>query len=427
MAATGSLEEHRMSSSSLALPRGRSSRRSSGSSISDGSNQREAYTQALDQIHSTASQSNTLTTFNDFAPPPDFVRTDARGRSTSNTGAFGGIYKRLRASVSSSNVQPSPSPPRPRTGEGVRPLSRGHRPPPLTKQVRKLEDPGLRSTNSPRLIEPSLKSGVSVSFASADSAQRTLTSDATAELKSPVELFPSLSSPSIDVTRAEEPNEGRRERVLAKINTPKTPSFPSSARLSTTGDIYRDQSAERKNVDHQNIDEKHVAQVDGLVEPSSSDHPATISQVKTVIDEPVVKTDQQSTTSGLAKLDTTRGHSIGSIASPRLPKSASSNLTPTYPALSVPSASGSQLSTAHGSAANLRLIPLSSTKKDGLIAQMRRKILNRDFWMKDENAKVCFNCGDSFSTFRRKHHCSKSTLFSLVFRLTKDGFPFDEL
>lgn len=36
---------------------------------------------------------------------------------------------------------------------------------------------------------------------------------------------------------------------------------------------------------------------------------------------------------------------------------------------------------------------------------MRHKILSRDFWMKDENAKVCFGCGDSFSTFRRKHHC----------------------
>lgn len=39
--------------------------------------------------------------------------------------------------------------------------------------------------------------------------------------------------------------------------------------------------------------------------------------------------------------------------------------------------------------------------------QMRKKILSREFWMKDENAKVCFNCGDGFSTFRRKHHCSK--------------------
>lgn len=27
--------------------------------------------------------------------------------------------------------------------------------------------------------------------------------------------------------------------------------------------------------------------------------------------------------------------------------------------------------------------------------------------MKDENAKDCFYCGDPFTTFRRKHHCSK--------------------
>lgn len=37
--------------------------------------------------------------------------------------------------------------------------------------------------------------------------------------------------------------------------------------------------------------------------------------------------------------------------------------------------------------------------------QMRRKILDREFWMRDENAKDCFNCGDAFTTFRRKHHC----------------------
>ncbi|KAF2197652.1 hypothetical protein GQ43DRAFT_483976 [Delitschia confertaspora ATCC 74209] len=39
------------------------------------------------------------------------------------------------------------------------------------------------------------------------------------------------------------------------------------------------------------------------------------------------------------------------------------------------------------------------------LPQMRRKVLSREFWMRDENAKDCFNCGDAFSTFRRKHHC----------------------
>lgn len=37
--------------------------------------------------------------------------------------------------------------------------------------------------------------------------------------------------------------------------------------------------------------------------------------------------------------------------------------------------------------------------------QMRRKILDREFWMRDENAKECFKCGDTFTTWRRKHHC----------------------
>lgn len=47
------------------------------------------------------------------------------------------------------------------------------------------------------------------------------------------------------------------------------------------------------------------------------------------------------------------------------------------------------------------ILPGSSS----LIHEMSRKVLSRDFWMKDENAKVCFNCGDAFTTFRRKHHC----------------------
>ncbi|KAF7519677.1 hypothetical protein PCG10_009844 [Penicillium crustosum] len=42
---------------------------------------------------------------------------------------------------------------------------------------------------------------------------------------------------------------------------------------------------------------------------------------------------------------------------------------------------------------------------DGLLSQLRSKLLSRDFWMRDENAKDCFYCGEPFTTFRRKHHC----------------------
>ena len=46
-----------------------------------------------------------------------------------------------------------------------------------------------------------------------------------------------------------------------------------------------------------------------------------------------------------------------------------------------------------------------STKPHGPAPELPRKLLGREYWMRDENAKDCFNCGDAFSTFRRKHHC----------------------
>lgn len=42
-----------------------------------------------------------------------------------------------------------------------------------------------------------------------------------------------------------------------------------------------------------------------------------------------------------------------------------------------------------------------------IFSQIKSKILNKEYWMRDENARDCFYCGDPFSTFRRKHHCSK--------------------
>ncbi|KAK8196110.1 Mitochondrial distribution and morphology protein 12 [Zalaria obscura] len=38
-------------------------------------------------------------------------------------------------------------------------------------------------------------------------------------------------------------------------------------------------------------------------------------------------------------------------------------------------------------------------------ASLKRRVISKEFWMKDENARDCFYCGGAFSTFRRKHHC----------------------
>ncbi|CAG8140254.1 unnamed protein product [Penicillium salamii] len=65
----------------------------------------------------------------------------------------------------------------------------------------------------------------------------------------------------------------------------------------------------------------------------------------------------------------------------------------------------------------------------GVVSELRNRLLSRDFWMRDENAKDCFHCGEPFTTFRRKHHCrtcgqifdSKCTLLISGVRFGQQG------
>lgn len=49
--------------------------------------------------------------------------------------------------------------------------------------------------------------------------------------------------------------------------------------------------------------------------------------------------------------------------------------------------------------------PVQQSRGDNSASQLRSNLLSKEFWMRDENAKDCFHCGETFSTFRRKHHC----------------------
>lgn len=51
--------------------------------------------------------------------------------------------------------------------------------------------------------------------------------------------------------------------------------------------------------------------------------------------------------------------------------------------------------------------PGNSEAVNQALRQLRMGNLTRDFWMKDEVCKECFLCGNTFSAWRRKHHCSK--------------------
>ncbi|KAF2721768.1 hypothetical protein K431DRAFT_284459 [Polychaeton citri CBS 116435] len=58
---------------------------------------------------------------------------------------------------------------------------------------------------------------------------------------------------------------------------------------------------------------------------------------------------------------------------------------------------------------------------------IKRRVISKEFWMKDENAKDCFSCGQAFSTFRRKHHCRTcGQIFDAKCTSLIDGRPFSQ-
>ncbi|CAL8576848.1 Mitochondrial distribution and morphology protein 12 [Xanthoria parietina] len=72
-----------------------------------------------------------------------------------------------------------------------------------------------------------------------------------------------------------------------------------------------------------------------------------------------------------------------------LRRSDTSSLGPTYPYPRMPSSK------------EQNFVNISQST----LSQTRNRVLDKEYWMKDENARDCFYCGDPFSTFRRKHHC----------------------
>ena len=94
------------------LPLGLRSRRGSIASLSSTAPiDREQLSQALDKIHSTACQSETLTTFNEFAsPPPSSSNSESKGLAGDiMQNGLSGLYSRFRGAVGGGKEKTGPS------------------------------------------------------------------------------------------------------------------------------------------------------------------------------------------------------------------------------------------------------------------------------------------------------------------------------
>lgn len=359
---------------------------------------KETLTQALDDIHASASRSAELTAFNEFAPPPSSAGSDDRGfvgNLVPNT--LGGIYQRLKTSVGASNDKPSPSlAPRHRdrarqspevadcpatqtySGRPVRRSGGDVTPSKPPTHLRAHSDLSLASLSISDRVESSSRPSVRGEDMRLMTPKRigspNLFASQVSQQSSPES--PPQADDVMNIGRAGKPEKTMSQEVLLSGSATKSSGPPQTIANYTTTDVASTHSvtAAKEAKDTESIPQSVTPPI--LRASNVKSETALRQEVDTA--KPIALTRlamSAGTTANVMEV-----HTKGDIS----PLRPGTNVRDTRTSVEVPS-------------------PAPASGK--IMREMRRKVLSRDFWMKDENAKVCFSCGDSFTTFRRKHHC----------------------
>jgi len=503
------------SASSSFLSQLRRSRRGSHASISSTSQiNKGTLAEALDQIHSTASQSDALTTFNEYTSPPSSSSGgEDRGNTSELQGGFSGLYSRFRASVG--NVKDIVT----LSGEesiaddvSTKSLRHAHLTPTPTRVLSdpsKSSKPPVNSATEGNSLDGSRHSSrgpVPEEASAQDGARKSRLSNLSsgvvlAEAKTPSSLIGPLKSPANLTTAAasvaspavvEINVNAIKESILsndATLDSPKqdtvtvkksTVGSRAEAKLSSAVGQQRPASLQSRSIDLP--EDNHMTVIDPLVpiacQVNFNDAPKRLSEFGESGEAKAVRssgsstnnaslshrsymgspeeseiekrklvpgkrgsnieetpriiadpgTPQPPTTGGLVPSEVDRSF-LSAVRADQsyqhlvLPMPKPVQLPPRSPALTPdikPTRTSSETTaTSLVHASRHKQQAGKSHDRDPrstnvVLSQARSKVLNREYWMRDENARDCFYCGDSFSTFRRKHHCSMSRSTSKI-------------
>jgi 1-phosphatidylinositol-3-phosphate 5-kinase len=405
---------------------------------------------SLHQIHATASRSDTLTTFDDFNPPPPPSSVGESKGIDLVQGGLSGLYSRLRASVGGVKEQPQDGPSSGAGKAGTSPASKAaavNRSPggtavssPVVVSVpsSRLQSPA--TATFPDVLPPSRDSNVPFKASLATTRTRLSSTPNIDAAKSLKQDEPSILSPVRTHSRAQSTSNadvqnitGTRESTptAQKLNSPRfAPGRDDTARR-LKGDLdLVGQESDDTDGDDMVLVEGEGPTNDGASFKGPSDTPReNLSRVSS-------RADSQYQTSRLASAQA-RDQPAKSTESTQPPRATPSTQTPIHapepqrpPLLQfgpshLPGYRPSRASSSDGLSSVItnstirtptvppieeiqrqaQATPAVHNMSRSTFTQMRRKILDREFWMRDENAKACFNCGDAFTTFRRKHHC----------------------
>ena len=516
------------SASTFLIPQLRQSRRGSLASLSSTSQlDKEALSQALDQIHSSASQTETLTTFNEYTSPPSSSSgPDSKGITSELHGGLSGLYTRFRASVgnvkdivhlgseepvgetvSSANPKSPKGPasstknlgqPGPDTSSSAKALQNNSTSSLGQHSVASTADAETPSNEAVRQVKSSKTSLGSLSSKSASgslgilkSAPTTLTQAAQTSTIRPALAEVNISAVKQGSITAEPPSRSAskspvdlyhgdgNKRALDGLHI-HTSNRASNASAITPSDALLSSTSTRSNGDQQAVrsDSNRIKnRAPNLYEPASerirgeADRKQSKDRVQPFPGLEDDGYDQDAYAVTEASSDTDNGRaapprivtSYGSgqddfsesserkresaeaqmftkqggyqhlalplrktMAPPMVSRTDSTNpkfsRTSSYetdidsvidpvPRPSPSTEFGEASQTPKGKIITPRYPDPSASHQDlrtmNVFSQVKNKVLNKEYWMKDENARDCFYCGDSFTMVRRKHHCSK--------------------
>ena len=512
-------------SSTFLIPQLRQSRRGSLASLSSTSQlDKEALSQALDQIHSSASQTETLTTFNEYTSPPSSSSgPDSKGITSELHGGLSGLYTRFRASVGNVKdiVHLGSEEPVGETVSSANPKSNPQGPASSTKN---LGQPGPDISSSAKALQNNSTSSLGQHSVASTADAETPSNEAVRQVKSSKTSLGSLGSKSASgslgilksapttLTQAAQTYTIRPALAEVNISAVKhgsiaaeppshsaskspvdlyhgdgdkrapnglhihTSNRASNASAMTSSDALLSSTSTRSNGDRSDPNrikspapslyeptserirgkadrrqsKDHVQPFPGLEDDGYDKDAYAVTEASSDTDDgraapPRIVTShgrgqddfsdnsEKKRESAKAQMFTKQGgyqHLALPLRKTMAPPMVS-RLDSTNPKLSrassyetdfdsaidpVPRPSpntefGEALQTPKGKIVTPRYPDPSASHQDlrtmNVFSQVKNKVLNKEYWMKDENARDCFYCGDSFTMVRRKHHCSK--------------------
>ena len=516
-------------SSTFLIPQLRQSRRGSLASLSSTSQlDKEALSQALDQIHSSASQTETLTTFNEYTSPPSSSSgPDSKGITSELHGGLSGLYTRFRASVG--NVKEivhlgSEEP----VGDTISSANQKGSTKSPASSTKNLAQSGLITSSASTALQDKSTSSLGQHSVAGTADSETLNNEVNRQVKSSKISLGSLSSKSASgslgtlksapatLTQAAQTSTIRPALAEVNISAVKQGFIAAELPPHSASKLPNEQYHSDGNARAQNGIQLHTSNRASNASAITSDTQLSSTSTRSNGDQQAVPSDSDRVKSSapsfygptsdrrgeIADKKQSKGHvqpfpgleddrydkdtyavteassdtDDDRVAPPRLITSYSKGQDDTFEGSERKEESGkAQVLTKKGGYQHLAL-PLRKTLAPPMVSrtdstnpslsrassyetstdsvidpvlrpspttefdkapetpkgniigprstnqsashqdlrtmnvfsQVKNKVLNKEYWMKDENARDCFYCGDSFTMVRRKHHCSKS-------------------